>query len=395
MLLSLLSFIFSQRFVLCVTLLSPVMYFVLNSLAPLVLGTQDLKKKYGAKWALVTGSSSGIGKELARKLLFQGINVILVARDEPLFDDTVAELKALFPQRQVLQVGANLSDESGKWMADVQAAVGDKSVQCVFLNAGYILTGMYEANPVDAQLKNLHCNLTSNIFLSHFLYSALRPAAAVRRKAHCARAPRLVVDGCARQGARRPARSSGADRLMCACVPCLEGRLLASGERGCVVFTSSSGARSHTRRRVHPAPGVLACTSMRAALSRALLRTVGLAPPDDPKANRLPGLRVDPARTRTRQPAQCRAPPANGPLPRSVVHPEPVCGHVRHDEGGGLRVRGLARRRGSCARHPRARHPPVASQFAILVWGWQCGQGDEDRGHGPVLQVCDGARGAP
>mmetsp|Transcript_21720 Transcript_21720/g.57183 ORF Transcript_21720/g.57183 Transcript_21720/m.57183 type:complete len:213 (+) Transcript_21720:93-731(+) len=75
-------------------------------------------------------------------------------------------------------------------MADVQAAVGDKSVQCVFLNAGYILTGMYEANPVDAQLKNLHCNLTANIFLSHFLYS----------------------------------------------------RLLAAGERGCVVFTSSSAS---------------------------------------------------------------------------------------------------------------------------------------------------------
>ena len=29
----------------------------------------NLKKKYGAKWAVVTGASSGIGKELARSLL--------------------------------------------------------------------------------------------------------------------------------------------------------------------------------------------------------------------------------------------------------------------------------------------------------------------------------------
>ena len=168
--------ILNLNFLLCVTLLSPVMYFVLNSLVPLMLGSQDLKKKYGAKWALVTGSSSGIGKELARKLLYQGLDVILVARDEPVFTETVKELKALFPQREVVQVGANLSDESGKWMDDVKAAVGDKSVQVVFLNAGYILTGMYESNAVGAQLANLHCNLTSNIHLSHFLYSRLLAA---------------------------------------------------------------------------------------------------------------------------------------------------------------------------------------------------------------------------
>lgn len=47
--------------------LSPVLYLVINSVLPPLLGTQDLKKKYGAEWALVTGSSSGIGKELARR----------------------------------------------------------------------------------------------------------------------------------------------------------------------------------------------------------------------------------------------------------------------------------------------------------------------------------------
>lgn len=91
---------------------------------------------------------------------------------------------------QVVQVAANLSDESGAWMEGVRAAVGDKSVQCVFLNAGYILTGMFEANAVQAQLANLHCNLTANIHLTHFFYK----------------------------------------------------RLLDKGERGCVVFTSSSAS---------------------------------------------------------------------------------------------------------------------------------------------------------
>ena len=83
------------------------------------------------------------------------------------------ELRELFPARQVLQVNANLSDPSGKWMADVKAAAGDKDVQCVFLNAGFIIIGMYEQNAVEAHLANLHCNLTSNIWLSHYFYERM------------------------------------------------------------------------------------------------------------------------------------------------------------------------------------------------------------------------------
>jgi short-subunit dehydrogenase len=163
----------TPTFLLCVLLLSPCMYLFLNNVVPLLLGGQDLKKKYGAKWALVTGSSSGIGKELARTLLKQGLDVILIAREEPLFDEALAELKAQFPERSVLQVNANLSDASGGWMDGVKSTVGDKDVQCVFLNAGYILTGMYEQHPLKAHLANLHCNLTANVWLSHFFYERL------------------------------------------------------------------------------------------------------------------------------------------------------------------------------------------------------------------------------
>jgi len=72
-----------------------------------------------------------------------------------------------------MQVNANLSDASGAWMANLKSAVGDKDVQCVFLNAGFILTGMFEQNAVQAHLANLHCNLTSNIWLSHFFYERM------------------------------------------------------------------------------------------------------------------------------------------------------------------------------------------------------------------------------
>jgi len=158
---------------LIIVLMAPVAYLLLNSLVPLLLGEQDLKKKYNATWALVTGSSSGIGKELARKLLSQGLNVVLVARDEPVFDETVKELKALFPKQELRMVKANLSDSSGQWMADVKKQTDDVDVQIIFNNAGFIITGFFEQHPVEAHLANFHCNLTANIHLTHHFYSKL------------------------------------------------------------------------------------------------------------------------------------------------------------------------------------------------------------------------------
>lgn len=158
---------------LALLLLAPVGYVVLNSLVPMLLGPQDLKKKYNATWSLVTGGSSGIGKELVRKLLSQGLNVVIVARDEPVFEKTMEEFKALFPKQEIRQVKANLSDSSGAWMADVKAATKDISVQLVFNNAGFIVTGFFEQQPLDVHLANFHCNLTANIHLTHHFYSEM------------------------------------------------------------------------------------------------------------------------------------------------------------------------------------------------------------------------------
>mmetsp|Transcript_100869 Transcript_100869/g.289960 ORF Transcript_100869/g.289960 Transcript_100869/m.289960 type:complete len:317 (-) Transcript_100869:329-1279(-) len=154
-------------------LLSPVAYIVMNTLVPMLLGEQDLKTKYNAKWSFVTGGSSGIGKELARKLLTQGLNVVIVARDEPIFEETMKELKKAFPKQEIRQVKANLSDASGQWMAGVKEATDDIDIQVFFNNAGFIVTGFFEQQPVETHLANFHCNLTANIHLTHHFYSKM------------------------------------------------------------------------------------------------------------------------------------------------------------------------------------------------------------------------------
>src|SRR6266700_2201499 len=72
-----------------------------------LMKTQIDKKRFGP-WALVTGASSGIGKEFARQIAASGINVVLVARRDAL----LAELGRAISQEFDVQYRALAMDLS-------------------------------------------------------------------------------------------------------------------------------------------------------------------------------------------------------------------------------------------------------------------------------------------
>lgn len=141
--------------------------YLIPQLMCVALQPQDLRKKYSAKWAVVTGSSSGIGKAIAERLAQQGLNVVMVALGDKTLDDSHQELKKKYDSCEFRKVGTNLGDSSGAYLVDVIKATDDIDVQLLFNNAGFMLTGFFDSTPLDKQMLNMECNATSGMRLTH------------------------------------------------------------------------------------------------------------------------------------------------------------------------------------------------------------------------------------
>lgn len=70
---------------------------------------------------------------MATKLATQGLNVVLVALDEPLLTTAVCELAAAFPALRFRRVGVNLGVPG--YLEPLAAATADLDVQLLFNNA--------------------------------------------------------------------------------------------------------------------------------------------------------------------------------------------------------------------------------------------------------------------
>lgn len=129
---------------------------------------QDLKKKYDAKWALVTGASSGIGKAIAEKLAKQGVNVVVAALDDQLLADSMADFKTKFPEITFRKCPVNLGASDPKtYMDAIIECTRDIEVKLVFNNAGFILSGFFAENDIGKIRANYNCNAVAAIEISH------------------------------------------------------------------------------------------------------------------------------------------------------------------------------------------------------------------------------------
>ncbi|MGB0521497.1 MAG: SDR family NAD(P)-dependent oxidoreductase [Flammeovirgaceae bacterium] len=122
-----------------------------------------LKKKYGP-WAVVTGASSGIGKELAQRLAEAGINVFLTARRVELLEEIANALQSSY------QVETQICEADISTPAGVQLLIEHTnrlSVGLFVAAAGFGTSGLFLASNLEDELNMLQVNCGALLSLTH------------------------------------------------------------------------------------------------------------------------------------------------------------------------------------------------------------------------------------
>ena len=127
--------------------------------------TVALDKKRFGPWALVTGASSGIGKEFAQQIAASGINTVLVARREDLLKEVGVEFSKRYGvEHRVVVLDVSREDFIGQ----LASATDDLDIGLVVSNAGTGNPG--EFLKLDRQLlqATLRLNTMSHLDIAHY-----------------------------------------------------------------------------------------------------------------------------------------------------------------------------------------------------------------------------------
>jgi short-subunit dehydrogenase len=121
------------------------------------------KQRYGT-WAVVTGASSGIGKEMARQLAAAGMNLLLVARRAGELDALRAELESTW-QVEAVSVPLDLTAQ-GAASSVAEIATG-RDVGLLVNAAGFGLGGTMLNHALEDELAMVDLNCRASFELTY------------------------------------------------------------------------------------------------------------------------------------------------------------------------------------------------------------------------------------
>jgi hypothetical protein len=125
------------------------------------------------KTALITGASSGIGKELARIHASKGGNVVLVARRGAELESLRSELE----EKYKVDVSIFQQDLTKEGAAkNVYEFCKEKNIEIEYLmnNAGFGGHGNFVDRPLDKDVEMIHLNIQALIELSHLFLQEMK-----------------------------------------------------------------------------------------------------------------------------------------------------------------------------------------------------------------------------
>ena len=123
----------------------------------------NFQKKYGP-WALVTGASSGIGKELAHELASRNLNLVIVARRQELLD-TLKEALARKYGVEVRSVAVDLTTPMA--FSIIEEATADIEIGLLVPNAGMAMAGEFIESDLEDNIAMIQLNVLAPLQLAH------------------------------------------------------------------------------------------------------------------------------------------------------------------------------------------------------------------------------------
>jgi short-subunit dehydrogenase len=121
------------------------------------------KERFGP-WALVTGASSGIGKEFARQIAASGINIVLVARREDLLKEVGVEFSKRYGvEHRVVVLDVSRED----FIRQLAPATNDLDIGLVISNAGTGNPGEFLKLDRELLQATLRLNTMAHLDITH------------------------------------------------------------------------------------------------------------------------------------------------------------------------------------------------------------------------------------
>ena len=127
---------------------------------------------FKGRTALITGASSGIGKEFSLLFANAGCNLVLTGRDSARLDEV--------KERAVSEYGvkcdslvADLSEDGGaKKLVDGINRLG-LSIDILVNNAGVMTYGFFDKLPLDEEIGEIYVNVVSPVYLTHYFLNKM------------------------------------------------------------------------------------------------------------------------------------------------------------------------------------------------------------------------------
>ncbi len=118
------------------------------------------------KYAVVTGASSGIGREFAKRLSKQGYGLVLVARRRERLEELAEEIKT-----DTIIIVADLTKETECYR--VFEEISDLPIEVFINNAGFGLCGEFRKTSLEQELRMIDLNISAVHMFTKLMISKL------------------------------------------------------------------------------------------------------------------------------------------------------------------------------------------------------------------------------